>query len=337
VFQKLALVMLMVLTVGLSCSKPTGGDDFQPYDCQRASDAWACWSAEGRYITYTRQALDSVSFFRYGQRSIWMYDTETGSYGFLVGPGIFPRWNPQGTILAFNWQKTIYFFYPDEKYVRQVTDPGEIYVFNWSYNGAQLIFNGRYGGEYGCIIIDTLGNRIRDVLPESYRVAGVPAWSNAGDRILLAASDSLNHVSVFLVDTLGSFIRDVLPYQGFDVGNQLCWSSDESRFAVDVNLVDNEGRVLPEVWIFDMDGQLQNSLGSGYAPQWSPTNSQIVFQRNTVMIPPRGRDDPGCSRRTIWVSNSDGSDMHELLGWPQPEPDSTMFGGGYNWPNPPPQ
>jgi hypothetical protein len=340
VFQKLALLMLMVLAVGLSCSKPTGGDDFQPYDCQRASDAWACWSAEGRYITYTRQALDSVSFFRYGQRSIWMYDTETGSYGFLVGPGIFPRWNPQGTILAFNWQKTIYFFYPDEKYVRQVTDPGEIYVFNWSYNGNELIFGGEYRGESGCNIVDTLGNLVRNIYrsSEGWWIGGTGAWSAEGERILVAAGDSLGGASLILVDTLGNFIREVLHYEGFEVGGWAPgWAPDESRFAVDVNLVDNEGRVLPEVWIFDMDGQLQNSLGIGYAAQWCPTNSQIVFQRNTVMIPPQGRDDPGCSRRTIWVSNSDGSDMHELLGWPQPEPDSTMFGGGYNWLNPPPQ
>jgi len=265
-----------------------------------------------------------------------MYDTQSGSCGFLVGPGLFPKWNPQGNILAFNWGQAIYFYYPDSRYVKRVTNVGEVYEFNWSYNGAEIIFNGLYTGGYGAIIIDTLGNKVRNVLPANYPVAGVGVWSRYGDQILLPVWDSLTHGSVILVDTLGNFIREVLPYQGLGLGDEPSWSQDESRFAADVLYPDDNGVITSEVRIYDIEGHLISYLSDGGYAKWSPADSQLAFQRVTVMIPPPDRYNPGCSRVTIWTCNADGSDMHELLGWPQPEYDSAMFDGGYNWLNPPP-
>jgi Tol biopolymer transport system component len=278
---------------------------------------------------------------RYGLSSIWMYDTQTGNYGFLVGPGLFPRWNPQGTILAFNWHNAIYFFYPDQRYVRRVTDFGEIYVFNWSPDGDELIFGGQYQGEIGCNIVDTLGNLVRNIYrsSESWWIGGTGAWSADGNRILVAAGDSLGGASLILADTLGNFIREVLHYEGFEVGGWAPgWAPDESRFAIDVVIIDDEGYTTTELRIYDMNGQLETIVGIGGAPNWSPDGSRIAFQKGTWMAPSRNPTlEPDCIRITAWLCNSDGSNLHELLGWPQPEPDSTMFGGGYNWLNPPPQ
>jgi Tol biopolymer transport system component len=266
-----------------------------------------------------------------------MYDTETGNYGFLVEPGIFPKWNPQGTILAFNWGQTIYFYYPDTRYVRQVSDSGEIFVFSWSFDGTKLIFNGCYRGACGCLVVDTLGNRIRNVLPDDYPVAGVPSWSQAGDRILLSVSDSLTRTSIILIDTLGNIVREVLANQDFDISSVIGWSPEENRMALGATYVDGQGFTFSDLRVYDMQGQRERILTADAGmPQWSPDGSKIVFQKYTWMAPSRNPMlEPDCGRVTVWTCNPDGSDMHELLDWPQPEFDSTMFGGGYNWLNPP--
>ncbi len=339
---RLAIVIFLVFYC-LGCSKPTK-DEEPPYDYLLCGivEGWASWTPDGRYIAYGRPARDSTEIFRYGGFSIWMYDTETGNYGPLVGPGIFPKWNPQGTILAFNWQRTIYFYYPEARYVRQVTDPGEIYVFNWSSDGSKLIFGGKYHGHSGCSIVDTLGNLVRNIRDssEGWRIGGTGVWSRDGNRILVAAGDSLGgNGTLILVDTLGIFIREVLSFEGFDMGEWAPgWSPDESRFAIHAVYVDDESYTLSDLRIYDMQGQLERIIGAGGAAQWSPDGSQIVFQQGTWMAPsPNPMLEPDCARVTVWICNDDGSDSRELLGWPQPESDSTMFGGGYNWLNPSPQ
>jgi hypothetical protein len=84
--------------------------------------------------------------------------------------------------------------------------------------------------------------------------------------------------------------------------------------------------------IFSIDGDLLHVM-DGYVGRWSPDGGTIAFQRFTWMAPapPSPNPMPDHGRSTVWLCNADGSDPHELLGWPQPNPDPDMFDGGYNW------
>lgn len=332
--RKAGTLVVVALIAAISCSKSTKHEP--PYEYVRILEGWPSWSPDGRYITYDRSARDTIEWMRYGQISVWMYDTETGRYGFLVGPGMFPKWNPEGTIMAFNWGRTIYFYYPEVKSVRQVSDPGEIFVFNWSPDGARLIFGGTYRGESGCLVIDTLGNIVRNLVPEGWRGGVTGVWSRLQNRVLTggAREDSLQVGYLIIVDTVGNFITHVLRLDSFaGIGSVLGWSPDEERFSLNVSYVDDEGFTHGDLRIYNMSGQLEQILTEEAGePQWSPDGSKIAFQKYTWMAPSRNPMlEPDYGRVTIWTCNPDGSDMHELLGWPQPEYDTTMFDGGYNW------
>ncbi len=331
--RKAGTLVVFALMAAISCSKSTKHEP-PDYEYVRLVEGWPSWSPDGRYIAYGRPARDTVEWLRHGQISVWMYDTETGRYGFLVGPGMFPKWNPEGTIMAFNWGREIFFYYPDLRSVRQVTHHGEISTFNWSPDGNELAFS---SGE--CWIIDTLGNVLRNVLPVdsshgSWAVAGFPMWSRRGDRMLLTRGDSLTKMSVIVIDTMGNFLDEILRAESHWASIAYPrWSPDESRFTLNVSYVDEQRFIHGDLRIYDMEGRLERILTEDAgAAQWSPGGSEIAFQKYTWMAPSRNpMIEPDYGRVTVWTCNPDGSDMTELLGWPQPEYDTTMFDGGYNW------
>ncbi len=334
--RKFMLLVMALFPLIMSCSKSTKPTPPQP-PAERVwlVEGWADWSPDGRYIAYTRPPRTWDEYMRWGSASIWVYDMTTQHFGLVICPGEFPRWSPDGSILAFIWGGII-FYYPESGMVRHITPPLEVIAgFDWSPDGTRLLLGNGDG-----MIIDTSGNELRHLFPwdgsnGGWRGAGVGEWSRLGGHILIPTETTTNISGILVVDTLGNIIDTVTmgqrSQQGFEYA---AWSPDESNIAVNyVDEVDNHD--YNDLRIYTINGDLGRilSLDAGMA-DWSPDGSKIVFQKYTFMgHTPAPMIEPDYGRTTVWVSNADGSDMYELLGWPQTGHDSTMFDGGYNWAN----
>jgi hypothetical protein len=297
-------------------------------------EGWPSWSPDGRFIYYHRPARDEKDLLYHGQFSIWAYDTQTGHFGFFLGPGMFPKWNPDGTILGFTWGQAVFFYYTSTRTVRRVSHPGvEAYEFNWSPSGNTLILSA-YDGR----LMDTLGNIYYHLLPwdcshGGWGGAGDGVWSRNGDKLLVSSHDSLGYSGIIVVDSLGAtidtIIRAISLQDQFSYEN---WSHDESQIVANFS-TEIQGRSHEDWRLYSSDGALISILAeSAGMGRWSPSSGLLAFQKYTWMAPsPDSGLMPDYGRVTIWLCNSDGNDMHELLGWPQPAPDPNMFDGGYNW------
>lgn len=330
--MKFLLFALIIFTILCSCSDKGTNVQPPPIPEEGCLDGWAEWSPDGRYIFYRRPARDVNEAEKYGHPSIWAYDFQTGNYGFFLGPGQFPKWNPDGSILAFSYNNSIYFYYTQSGTVRQVTTYGNIYTFDWSFDGSKLLTG------IGGVVFDTSGNIVRRLLSDDstsqgWLGGGDGDWSGYANQILIPAGDTAGYTGIVIVDTLGALIRAVKrgtnTEQLFDY---VVWSADKSKIAANYTYTENQ-QSMSDLRIYNVDGTLALVLAekAGMA-SWSPDGSTIAFQKYTWMAPsPSPWIEPDIGRVTIWICNSDGSEMRELLGWPQGDIDTTMFNGGYNW------
>lgn len=323
-------VFLCVSCIFISCSDRGAQPPEPPVEPINIIDGWPSWSPDGRYIYYDHDARNLDELERYGQLSIWAYDTQTGHIGFLVGPGMFAKSNRQETILAFDWGWNLFFYYFDSRTVRQVTHGIEAIEFNWSPSGKSLIISPGDG-----ILIDTLGNIYAHLIPWDRSNAGwLGGWDGdwfSENRILIMSDDSLSRTGLLIIDTLGQVIDTVTIEENprFDFRYPSI-SPDQSRIVVVYIYIADDSSTESDLRMFDRDGVLVTTI-DGANGRWSPDGSKIVYQHYTWMGENPFPFDPDYSRITPWLCNADGSDPHELLGWPQPPPDTTMFGGGYNW------
>jgi Tol biopolymer transport system component len=170
------------------------------------------------------------------------------------------------------------------------------------------------------------------MLPAGWQGSTDASWS--GDMILVGAgNDTTPNGAMILIDTLGNLIDQVLlPDDNWASFGYPSWSPDMSKFLLNVSYIDGQGFTHGDFRLYSIDGSLDMILAEeAGAGEWSPDGSKIVFQKYTFMGHNPDPLEIDYGRVTIWVCNADGSDMHELLGWPQPEYDTTMFDGGHNW------
>ena len=126
--------ILFVACLLAGCSKSTKPSN-PPVEPIHITDGWPSWSPDGRYIYFDHEARDTLELFRYGQYSIWAYDTQIKKCGFFLGPGLFAKISPDGSILAFSWGQTLFFYYFNSRMVRQVSHGIEINMFDWAPSG----------------------------------------------------------------------------------------------------------------------------------------------------------------------------------------------------------
>lgn len=330
------IFILMIIVFGLftRCSEPTKhSEEPIPPDPPNYSEGYPSYSPDGRYLAYDHEAINYSQMMKYGQFSIWVYDRQSRHHGFLVGPGMFPRWNPDGSILAFNWGNEIFFYYLESGTVRQITNLGrEIFTFHWSGNGDYICAD---AGHFW--LIDSTGGITKTIKPingtDTGWAAGSEAnWTITGDSILTIGVFNTTHWSIVVIDSLGNLISTVLTRELYsEVINYLTWSPRRNRFAANYQ-VDIGNQIYSDIRIYRMDGSVDGIIDedAGMA-DWSPDGSKIAYQKYTWMgdnPDPWGID---YGRITIWEADSHGRFKHELMGWPQQGYDSTMFGGGYNW------
>ena len=328
------LLICLMLVQSIGCDSDKATSPGENVVIEGYFDGWPSWSPDGRYIAFSHNALSWDEASRYGQYSIWLYDLQENKYGFFVGPGTFPKWNPDGSILAFNVSNQIYFYYIALRKVRRVTTSGGIFIFNWSDDGSKLITN--YSG--GCWLIDTLGNFYRNVSPDStpefWSTVQGATWVPGRDEIFLSRADATTDISLIIVDTLGTILREIFRLDGgWDFANYPAWSRDGRYFAIYMN-GDLGGSFHSELQIRAADGRLMVAMPDvGSQPTWSPDGHSIAYTRRTWMAPsPDSMWYPDLYRINIWLSASSGYLHRELLGWPPEGYDSTLFDGGYRWP-----
>jgi Tol biopolymer transport system component len=329
--------ILWLLCILAACSdkgtKPPG----PPVEPIHLVEGYPSWSPDGRYIYYMRPCRDTIEWNSYGPTSIWAYDITSRHYGFLVGPAINSKSNPDGTILAFNWHWTLFFYYFQTRTVRQVTQGFDVTAFDWSPSGNRLIIGLGEGA-----IIDTLGNIIVPALLPwdgshgGWRGLELGDWFEE-NRILVASNDLSysGRTAILVIDTLGQIIDTVImddnPSNSFGYP---AISPDQSKVAASYLFTTDHGRTNIDVRLFGREGNLLGIISppDSWMGQWSPDGATIALTKYTWMGDnPDSIFDSDYGRTTVWICNPDGSDMQELLGWPQPAPDSTMFDGGYNW------
>jgi hypothetical protein len=328
-------ILCMVFLLGACSDKGTKPPPDSPIEPIHLVEGYPSWSPDGRYVYYIRPCRDTIELNRYGPISIWGYDMLSGHYGFLVGPAIGPKANPDGTILAFNWSWTLFFYYCETRTVRQVTQGFDVGDFDWSPSGYELILGLGEGA-----IIDTLGHVIMPALLPwdgshgGWRGLGLGAWFEE-NRILVSSDDLSSRPGILVIDTLGQIIDTVItdnnPSYGFGYP---AISPDQSKVAASYLFITDDGHSNIDVRMFGREGNLLGIISppDSWMGQWSPDGATIALSKYTWMgANPDSMFEPDYSRTTVWICNPDGSNMHELLGWPQPPPDTTMFNGGYNW------
>ena len=192
--------------------------------------------------------------------------------------------------------------------------------------------------------MDTMGNIYAHLLPWDMSNAGWRGgWDGnwyADNRILIVSAclspDSLIRTGILIIDTLGQIIDtvviDVSPRAYLGGFGFVRISPDLSQIISEYDYVTSDGYSHDDLRLLSRDGILIRIISPGAAKgQWSPDGTKIVFQKYIFMGDNPNPNDPDYGRITPWICNADGGDMHELLGWPQPAPDSAMFDGGYNW------
>jgi len=273
---------------------------------------------------------------RFGFFSVWAYDTETRHYGFVFGPAEFPKWHPSAPIIAFKLGLAdVYVYNLETDSVRQLSFGQRLPFFDWTPDGGRLMVAPGWAGHWGCNLIDTLGTWLKMLNPPGWGGSGTPNWSSVTNRVLFSAwHESYPDYALILADTTQNLLEIVLTPEDSWVGiDSYCdWAPDQSGFLLTVTYVDDVGQTFTDLRHYRMDGSLVRVLTRGGVGRWSPDGTKIVFQKYTWMAPSPNPDlEPDYGRTTVWICNADGSDMHELLGWPQTGYDSTLFGGGYNW------
>ncbi len=251
--------VLFLVVVG--CSKPTDRGQPSPIEEIHFMQGWPSWSPDGRYIAFTYNLTSNEEVLRFGSPSIWVYDFQTNTFGYLTGPGKFPRWNRDGSIVAFEWHNEIYFYYLATSSVRQVTNLGRlIYSFHWLPDGARL--SGTFDGFF---VIDTTGRISRTIRPRWGELVGIANgqeanWSPGGDLILTFCGFGGSNWYLMLLDSLGAVLRTIIMRTYDEEMSYLCWSPQRDRFIVNYGDYSDDSNVVQDLRIYRMDGTVETII-----------------------------------------------------------------------------
>jgi len=277
VFHPLFFVTLISLLIFWACSKPTKHHfDPQPPEETNCSDGYPSYSPDGRYLAYDHHALDTDQMFRFGSFSIWVYDLQLRRYGFLVGPGMFPRWSPDGSIVAFNWGHEIFFYYMATGTVKQVTELGrEIYIFRFTPDGTRLCAT-----YTDILLIDTSGNVSKIIYPYDGENVGWGGgadanWSTSEESLLVTGSFTRGIWGAVLIDSFGLLLNSILvPQSEGEEISFICWSSHRYRFAADY-LTTADDHLYSDLRIYRMDGTLERIIAEDGG--WKGVSLLLIF------------------------------------------------------------
>jgi len=204
------------------------------------------WTADGRYIAYTRYESGLTASLVEGIGKIYIIDVENGSINLLFNnPGLY------GSLAVFSPDGSMVSFY----------DFGE-----------------------QAIRLVNLEDGSSSIIPS--RVAGRGSWSPDGSTLIVADWDGEGTIPISTLFRLDLQTRSVSRFfdDSFEVlGVSLpMWSPDGELVVCGIQTQSRqEGK---QLWLFDRNGkpilQITNDSQMNYSSyQWSPDGQRVVFQQ----------------------------------------------------------
>ncbi len=212
-----------------------------------------------------------------------------------------PVWSPDGALIAASGPSYQGIWIMDRRgqNLRQINDePAAGFGFEWSPDGQAIVARvARFEGARrlnAVKIIYLKQQETRQLTEYRPRMAALPHWAPAGDRVFLyeqgaleitdaglapdAASKSSENAQVFFAQgqTIGTARMDDVQAQtirAFENGEvlNLVVSPDRSKVAFEI--------LGGNMYVIDRDGSNLLDLGKGYRPQWSPDSRWVVCMK----------------------------------------------------------
>lgn len=207
-------------------------------------------------------------------RGLWVLNPETGERRRVLAWGWTPSWSGDGQMLAFGYGRHIFTLDLASGVVTQLTTTGWNTFPSWSPDGEWIA----YQSEARIWLMRSDGTSKHAVGPDQ---CWYPSWSSDGRRILHVRGLAEGG-AVFSMDINGENgvrIHDI-PTED-QIWKYPQYSPDGSRIAADVQLLNDDTDVLPEIWVLDVDGTGVRRLTTqgGSHPSWSPDGTEIIFSR----------------------------------------------------------
>ena len=237
------------------------------------------WSPDGKYITYTRYALQRYDGLgKLLNPNLYIYDVKRDREKLISsfhGQNSGATWTPDGKHIAFTSNKSgdpdIYLYDLDTKEVKPIVQkPGVDVEPSFSPDGKKMVFSSSRTGnpELYRMEMDTL---VQTRLTYSRYYNSSPAWSPAGNRIAFAGLDDpfgkRAYFDIFLVSPAGDNIERLT----IDSGNNEnpSWSPDARHLVY--TSTRNGGS---DIYFINEDGTGERRLTHEimcYSPSWSPS------------------------------------------------------------------
>jgi len=170
----------------------TGGDHWDPRP-----------SPDGRYIVYTLRRFDDLN-----RLDIVLLEIETGKsitlYGKPSTRALSAKWSPDGQWIAFIAQETerdeIYLVRPNGEGLHRLTDTGhDVFQFEWSPNGKQLIVIFNRNGAFDLSLVEAETGSVTD-LRSGFGAHSNPNWSQDGSFVTFEYESSLLPPDLYRMD-----------------------------------------------------------------------------------------------------------------------------------------
>lgn len=245
-----------------------------------------------------------------------------GRNGRIAWPVVQPPFSefPESLVTQFVVERDIFTISPDGEAIQRVTDGiDDDHNPAWSPDGTKIVFGRRdlsYGRVTGEIfVIDSDGSNLTNLSNTPLFYEHAASWSPDGKQIVFssdrASPDPLGRPGfgvreaeqdLFIMDADGS---NVVPLTN-DAGAEWwpAWSPNGEWIA----FVKGRAVDVSRIELIRVDGSDRRVLADGFAPQWSPDGSKLVF-------PTEGAAVPG-PESEIFVINFDGSGLRNLTAGP---------------------
>ena len=206
---------------------------------------------------------------------------------FLASPG--DDWNV----------KDIFVMYENGSHLQNLTsNPSRIQGFEWSPDGAKIVFASNLTGNYEIYVMNADGSALTQLTIEAAYDA-LPSWSPDGTRILFV-SNREGSPAIYIMNADGSLLNRLTWYTYESTGEPY-WSPDGSKIAFGDGPYNQR-----EIYVINVDGSgltaLTNNIYEDYFLEWAPDSSALLFRSNQGQ---GGLDD----RYDIYRMNTDGTNV----------------------------